>query len=202
MSNDSVFSMIDRSKSAWFTWVDIAELNGGQDMTLKIRDIRAGEAGQGKAASRVAAVFFDGIPKPLGCRVTNLKSLVALHGTDKVAGLRGKLVTLYIGEDRNPRYNPKDTNSTEEPRCKCVRIRKVKPSPAQLYSASYNHAAAMEAFSTAEELSQVEAIRLALVGQKPPPEHHDEIKAAIQSATDRIRAAADAVAVASEGSKS
>lgn len=187
--NTSIFSMVDRSKSAWFTWVDIADMNGGQDMTVKIVDIRHGEAGQGKVKQKLAAVFLEGIQKPLGCRITNLKSLVALYGTDKVAGLRGKLVTLYIGEDRNPRYNPNDKNSTEPPRCPCVRIRNKKPPPAAQFAVKYDHAVAMSSLTDATEESEIEAIRMALTGQRPPAEFHAEIKAAVASALERVRAA-------------
>ena len=189
-TSPSIFSMIDRSKSAWFTWVDIADMNGGADMTLKIVDIKSGEAGHGRDKSKLAAVFFEGVRKPLGCRITNLKSLVALYGTDKVAGLKGKLVTLYIGEDRNPRYNPKDTASTEQPRCACVRIRNKKPTAAQQFAIKYDHAVALSSLADASEESEVEAIRLALNGQKPPAEHHAELKAAIASALERIKATA------------
>ncbi len=186
----SIFSMVDRSKSAWFTWVDIADMNGGADMTLKIVDIKNGEAGHGRDKSKLAAVFFEGVRKPLGCRITNLKSLVALYGTDKVAGLKGKLVTLYIGEDRNPRYNPKDKASTEQPRCACVRIRNKKPTAAQQFAIKYDHAVALDALAGASEASEVEAIRIALSGQRPPAECHAELKAAVASALERIKLAA------------
>lgn len=192
--NTSIFSMVDRSKSAWFTWVDIADMNGGRDMTVKIVDIKSGEAGHGRDKSKLAAVFLEGIRKPLGCRITNLKSLVALYGTDKVEGLRGKLITLYIGEDRNPRYNPKDKASTEPPRCACVRIRNRKPTAAEQFAVKYDHAAAMAALADAAEPAEVEAIRLALTGQKPPAEFHAEIKAAVAAAVERTKAAAELAA--------
>ncbi len=187
-TSPSVFSMIDRSKSAWFTWVDIADMNGGADMTVKIVDIRGGEAGHGKEKQKLAAVFLEGIRKPLGCRITNLKSLVAMYGTDKVADLKGKLITLYIASGvRNPRYKPGDPS--EEPTCKAVRIRNKKPSPAQQFAVKYDHAVAITALNDATEASEVEAIRLALTGQKPPAEHHAEIKATVASALERIKAA-------------
>lgn len=188
----SIFSMIDRSKSAWFTWVDIADMNGGQDMTVKIVDIKSGEAGHGREKSKLAAVFLEGIRKPLGCRITNLKSLVALYGTDKVDGLRGKLITLYIGEARNPKYNPKDPSNGEPERCKCVRIRLKKPTAAQQFAIKYDHAVALSSLAEASETSEVEAIRLALSGQKPPAEYHAALKEAVAAALERIKLADEA----------
>lgn len=189
--SDSVFSMIDRSKSTWFTWVDIADMNGGQDMTVKIVDIKGGEAGHGREKQKLAAVFLEGIRKPLGCRITNLKSLVAMYGTDKVAGLKGKLITLYIADGvRNPRYKPGDP--TEQPTCKAVRIRNRKPSPVEQFAVKYDHAVAIAALNGATEASEVEAIRLALTGQKPPAEFHAEIKATVAAALERIKAADEA----------
>lgn len=189
-SNTSIFSMVDRGKSAWFTWVDIAAMNGGADMTVKIVDIKSGEAGFGRDKSKLAAVFLEGITKPLGCRTKNLKMLYQLFGTDKVAGLRGKLVTLYIGEDRNPRFKPNERDSTEQATCKCVRIRNRKPTAAEQFAVKYDHAAALLALSSAVETAEVEAIRIALSGQRPPAECHAELKAAVASALERIKLAA------------
>ena len=183
----SVFSMIDRSKSAWFTWVDIAHMNGGADMTVRIVDIKRGEAGHGREKQALAAVFLEGIAKPLGCRITNLKSLVALHGTDKVDGLKGKLITLYIAKGiRNPRYKPGDPS--EEPTCNAVRVRNKIPSPAQQFAIKYDHAAAMAALAGAADTGELDAIRVALTGQKPPAEYHADIKAAVAAAAERIAA--------------
>lgn len=192
-TSQSVFSMIDRSKSAWFTWVDIADMNGGADMTVKIVDIKSGEAGFGNDKSKLAAVFLEGIRKPLGCRITNLKSLVAMHGTDKVEGLKGKLITLYIASGvRNPRYKPNDPS--EEPTCKAVRIRNKKPAAAQQFAIKYDHATAVKSLAEATEAAEVEAIRLALAGQKPPAEHHAELKAAVAAAFERVKAAEEGTA--------
>lgn len=149
------------------------------DWTLRIAKIEGGKVSYADGPMRKPLIQFEGISKPLAAGATVMTQIVSLYGTDTPSKMIGKLVTLYATK----------TDSFGKKGVDCLRVRPRIPKDSDLWGAKYDHADTLRQFLDAVDEAEIEAIRATLNSRKPPKENHDEIKAAIVAAIERVKSA-------------
>lgn len=156
-----------------------------RDLTVKV--VRVDLFGKVKSVqgdktkeSRCPKLYFAGIDKPLGVKVTIAKQITRVTGSKFPADWEGALLTLYVLEDEMCFGTPTDV----------VRVREVRPTEAQWAACQKGYKAppfsleiALKAIADARSTDELKTWKANLkIPKTTPPEDVERLRAAYASA--------------------